>query len=77
MSFNLEMYPDFPPEDWNWLNREAARRKILIMDVINDLMDVHMPNGFTIDRCMSQEEFTKHFEGLVLAMVHKARCQIQ
>lgn len=73
----LTMEPSFPPEDWEWLKREAAKRNVEIKDVINGLMQVHMPNGFRTDWPMSEEEFSKHFEDLMLAMVRKARLQIQ
>lgn len=77
MSHYLSMQPNFSTEDFEWLKREAAKRKVQIMDVINDLMSVHMPDGFVTDRPMNEEEFTKHCERLVRDMVRKARCQIQ
>lgn len=77
MSFLLETFPNFSEEDFAWLQHEAAKRNVQIKDIINDLMQVYMPHGFTTDRTMSEEEFADHLSGLVRDMVRKARCQIQ
>ena len=68
----IQMFPDFPEEDFRWLNREAARRHIEIKDIINELMEVYYPRGVVITRVMNQREFTDHFAAIVRDMVYKA-----
>lgn len=63
----------FEPEDWAWLWREATRREVRVMDIINEIM----PPDIEIKERMSEEELAAHMERLMLAAVRKARMGVQ
>lgn len=75
----LETTMEFPDEDYKFLKREAAKRHVTVDELMKEILREYAPNGFRFDlpRRMSEDEFKDHLNGLVLAVLKKARMAIQ
>lgn len=68
----LTMVSYLPPEDWAWLEGEAARRKLRIIDIINELVPEVVFEGH-----VSEGEVAARMEQALLRAVRQARLGVQ
>lgn len=73
----LKVITDFSEDDWKWLTRTAAKYHVEIIDVIDQLFSVYLPDGVQVEPTMTKKEKIKYLNDLTVSIVRKARCQIQ
>ena len=73
----IEVQPEFSEDDWQWLNKAAAKQGLELFQFINALMAKYLPDGFVTTREMDEKEFTEEIAKQTRDLVRKARLEIQ